>query len=297
MENTSTTNALSRMVRASAATTMTTRSRQNGRFRRCFFPSAGACSPAWASAGAGAWPAWLGGHRRSARQPWSAGGGVPAFLDPGGLAAQIPQVVELGTADPATGHGLDLIDRGAVHREGALDAHAVAHLADGERLPQAAALAPDHNTLEHLDPGAVAFLDPHVHLNGVTGAELRDVVADLGLLKLGDRGMHGGNFLSQSVLAGCAHDAPPGCKPSCQGTPRRSQRPNGQRSSVCHTFAVNRKASLNEHRPVARIQPVASREPPDQVRPPFRGPPQRLVPLPLRYRRLIPGQQHGRNLI
>jgi hypothetical protein len=57
---------------------------------------------------------------------------------------------------------------------------------------------------------------------------------------------------------------------------------------VCHTFAVNRKASLNEHRSIARIQPIAGREPPDQVWPPFRGPPQRLVPLPPRNGRVIP---------
>src|SRR6185437_8835824 len=143
-----------------------------------FFSSAGACSAAWASAAAGSWPSWFSWGPGAPGGSWS---GTPS--EPG----------RLGTEDPATGHGLDLLDRGAVHREGALDAHAVAHLADGERLPQAAALAADHNTLEHLDPGAVAFLDPDVHLDGVTGAELRDVVADLGLLKLGDRGMHGGN--------------------------------------------------------------------------------------------------------
>src|SRR5262249_13899382 len=78
----------------------------------------------------------------------SARGVVPPLLDPGRLAAQVAHVVELGAADPATGDDLDLVDRRAVHREGALHAHAVADLAHGEGLPEAAALAPDHEALE-----------------------------------------------------------------------------------------------------------------------------------------------------
>src|SRR6202034_2742815 len=101
------------------------------------------------------------------------GGGLPALLDPGGLAAQVAQVVQLGAADATTGDGLDLVDRRAVQRERALDADAVAHLAHGEGLPQAAALAPDHDTLEDLDAGAVALRHLDVHLKGVTGSGVR----------------------------------------------------------------------------------------------------------------------------
>src|SRR5207302_10682194 len=97
----------------------------------------------------------------------SAAGLVAALLDAGCLAAQVPQVVQLGTAHPAPGDGLDLVDRRAVHREGPLDAHAVADLADGERLPGPAALAPDHHALEHLDPRAVPLGDPDVNLERV----------------------------------------------------------------------------------------------------------------------------------
>ena len=39
------------------------------------------------------------------------------------------------------------------------------------------AVTTDHNTLEHLHTSAVTFDDLHVHLDGVAGAERRDVVA------------------------------------------------------------------------------------------------------------------------
>src|SRR5579862_7113444 len=175
----------------------------------------------------------------------SAGGVLPALLDAGGLAAQVAEVVELGAADAATGDRLDPVDRGAVHRERALHADAVAHLADGEGLPQAAALAADHDTLENLDAGAVAFRHLHVHLQGVTGAEIRDVSPELGLLKLGDRGVHDGCFLSPGRNT---RQRASGWKPAlARETPRQGQRPKGQRSSVCHIFGVNRKTNVSEH--------------------------------------------------
>src|ERR1700677_4575834 len=54
------------------------------------------------------------------------GGSIAALLDPGRLTAQVAQVVELGPADTAVRDQLDLVDRGAVHGEGTLDAHAIA---------------------------------------------------------------------------------------------------------------------------------------------------------------------------
>src|SRR4051794_24999348 len=56
-------------------------------------------------------------------------------------------------------------------------ADAEADLADREGLLQAATLAPDHDTLEHLDAGPVTLDDLDVHLDGVTGPEVGDVVA------------------------------------------------------------------------------------------------------------------------
>src|SRR2546428_4130161 len=51
---------------------------------------------------------------------------LAAFPDPGRLATQRAQVVQLGPAHPAPGDDLDLVQGRAVHREGALHAHAVA---------------------------------------------------------------------------------------------------------------------------------------------------------------------------
>src|SRR6516165_11347922 len=126
----------------------------------------------------------------------SAAGLVAALLDPCGLSAQFPEVVQLGPADAAPADRLDLVDRGAVHREGALHADAIADLADREGLPGAAALTPDHHALEYLDPRAVTLGDPDVDLQRIPGPEVRDVRPGLGLLDFGDGGMHDSDFLS-----------------------------------------------------------------------------------------------------
>src|SRR5690348_14249662 len=106
----------------------------------------------------------------------SAGRSVVALLlDLRGLAAQRAQVVQLRAADVAAGHDLDPVNDRGVHGERTLHAHAEADLADGERLADPPAGPPDHDPLEHLDPGTVALDDPHVHLHGVTGAECGDV--------------------------------------------------------------------------------------------------------------------------
>src|ERR1700722_20359919 len=211
MENTCTTNALSRIVSARAATTITTRSRQKDRFRFRGASAGSGDGPAAVCSSACAPESAPGSEVIPGPSPWrsgvSAGRVLPALLDPRGLAAQVTEVVQLGAADLAAGDRLDLVDRRAVHRERALDANAVAHLAHGEGLTQAAALAPDHDTLEDLDAGAVALRHLDVHLEGVTRAEVRDVSPDLGLLKLGDRGVHDG---CSSVLVGMRGSAHPG---------------------------------------------------------------------------------------
>ena len=69
---------------------------------------------------------------------------------------------------------------GRVHREGALDADAEADLADGERLADAIALAPDDDALEDLDARAGALDDLDVDLERVAGTEVRDVGAQRG---------------------------------------------------------------------------------------------------------------------
>src|SRR6187402_1676201 len=102
-------------------------------------------------------------------------GGLALLLDLGLLAAQFAQVVQLGPADIAAGDDLDVVDHRRVHGEGALHADLEADLADREGLAHALTGAADDDALEDLDAGAVAFDDVHVHLDGVTGTEVRNI--------------------------------------------------------------------------------------------------------------------------
>src|SRR5437660_11731543 len=129
------------------------------------------------------------GPRGSCPSGTSAAGLLATLLDARGLAAQVPQVVELGPPHPAAGDRLDLLDRRAVHREGPLDADAIADLPDGEGPAGTAALAPDHHALENLDPRAIALSDPDMDLERVPRPETRDVRPGLGLLDFSDRGV------------------------------------------------------------------------------------------------------------
>ena len=97
----------------------------------------------------------------------------PAALgDPGALADLPAQVVELRAADVAARCDLELLDLRRVEREGPLDADSEGVLADGEGLAGAAALALDHDALEHLGPAAVALDHLEVDPHAVAGAEL-----------------------------------------------------------------------------------------------------------------------------
>src|SRR5690606_38960314 len=106
------------------------------------------------------------------------GSAVALLLDLGLLAAQFAQVVELRTTHVTARDDLDVVDRRAVHREGALDAHLEADLAHREGLAHAVSGAAENDALEDLDAGAAAFGDVHVHLDGVTGSEGGDVGAE-----------------------------------------------------------------------------------------------------------------------
>src|SRR3954471_2065775 len=112
--------------------------------------------------------------------PSGDGQGLEAlFLDLRRFSDAITEVVELRPADVAAGDDLDLGEDRRVHREGALDADAEAHLAHGEGLAGAAALAADDRALEDLDPLTGAFDHAHVDLQAVAGSELGNVVAQL----------------------------------------------------------------------------------------------------------------------
>src|SRR4051794_28604526 len=102
--------------------------------------------------------------------------GRALLLDLRGLPAEITQVVQLRPTDIAHAVELDLADDRRVHRERALDADAEAHLADGEGLAHARALAADHDALEDLQALARALDHAHVDLDGVARVEGRHVV-------------------------------------------------------------------------------------------------------------------------
>src|SRR5664279_1349245 len=151
----------------------------------------GTVDPVGASSGtgvpSGSWPgssmsitggAYVTLPRACPRAISATGGRVLALLlDAGLLAAEVAQVVELGAPHITARHDLDLLDDRCVQREGALDADAVAHLADREGLAYTRTLQADDDTLEHLDPGLVALDDSYVDLERVAGSELREVGA------------------------------------------------------------------------------------------------------------------------
>ena len=74
---------------------------------------------------------------------------------------------------------LDADDLRRVHGERALHADSEADLADGERLAVARAVAADDDALEDLDALAAALDDLVADLDGITDAEVRQIVAEL----------------------------------------------------------------------------------------------------------------------
>ena len=69
-----------------------------------------------------------------------------------------------------------------MERERPLHPHPERDLPDRERLADPSARTTDHDALEDLDTLAIALDDADVDLHGVTRAEIRDVVAQEGLL-------------------------------------------------------------------------------------------------------------------
>ena len=110
---------------------------------------------------------------------------------------KIAKVVELGAPNVAVGDDLDLGDRRCVEREGPLDAHTEAHLADGEGLLDACTLSTDDDALEDLDTLTGALDHAHVDLERVTWTEIRDVISQrVAVDQFG--GVHGEILMSSS---------------------------------------------------------------------------------------------------
>src|SRR5205085_192642 len=112
------------------------------------------------------------------------------LLDLGGLAAQAPEVVQLGASYITPALDLDVVDDRTVERKGALDTHPEADFPDGEGLLDSRPRASDHHTGEDLDAGPVALDHLHVHLHRVTGSEGGDVVAKRACVEFGDELAH-----------------------------------------------------------------------------------------------------------
>ena len=104
-------------------------------------------------------------------------------LDAGSFAAEVAEIIELGTADIAEHDDFDLGDLGAVNGESTLNADAVRDFANGECFTNATAAATNHGTLVNLDTFFVAFANFCVNANTVTDAEIRAVGLNLGLCK------------------------------------------------------------------------------------------------------------------
>ncbi len=97
---------------------------------------------------------------------------LDSFLEAGGLASELAQIVQLRAAYLPGAHHIDMIDNRRMHGENALHAVAEAHLANRDGLAHSGILAGNHRALERLQTLLVAFSDSYVNANGVAGPKL-----------------------------------------------------------------------------------------------------------------------------
>src|ERR1035438_7349595 len=93
--------------------------------------------------------------------------GLSAFLEASGSSLESAQIIELGAADLACAHHVDVIDDGAAQRKDALDTVAETDLADRNGLAHAGILAGEDGAFKNLNTFLFAFLDLDVNLDGV----------------------------------------------------------------------------------------------------------------------------------
>ena len=94
------------------------------------------------------------------------------LLETGGLALELPQVVELRATHSVALDDIDLLDDRRVQWEDALDALSETHLADGDRLTNARIVAGQQDSLKDLDALFLAFPDLDVNLDLVARLKL-----------------------------------------------------------------------------------------------------------------------------
>src|SRR5262249_50016991 len=119
--------------------------------------------------------------------------------DAGLLPDLLAEVVQLGPAHPAAAQDLDLLDPRRMDGKCPFHADAVRDPPDGERLAQATAAAPDHDSFERLEPVAPALRDLDVHAHGVAGPKGGDCRLDVVALNRGQT-LHDSAPPSQSRL-------------------------------------------------------------------------------------------------
>src|SRR5438105_3926791 len=106
-------------------------------------------------------------------------GRSPSLLDvlqTSGFPLQIAQVVELGPPHFRRAHDVDLVHNFGVDREDTLDALTETHFSYGEAGLRTVALR-DHDTFERLQAFLFAFLDLHLHPDGIARSEAGDICA------------------------------------------------------------------------------------------------------------------------
>src|SRR4029079_10638040 len=164
---------------------------------------------------------------------------VAALGDARGLTGASAQIVELGPADVAAAHDLDLVDDRRIEREDALDALAEADLADGEAGTNALVGAGDAHALERLHAGAVAFDHLDADAERVARAEFGDgLVLGQRVDRFALQGLDQVHFFFSSLSR---RRAPEGG--ACDAPPWRSIR-SGRLSRVSSTARSCRHAAI-----------------------------------------------------
>jgi hypothetical protein len=132
-------------------------------------------------------------------------------LDARGLTLASAQIIELRAPHAAALHNFDRADHRGMQRKHAFDPDAETHAANGERCAGSLSAPADDHALKRLNAFliALAFLQAHVHPDGVPGAKFRDVLTQLRLSDLIQHDAHGNSSLGFVVQtrSGGAGDA------------------------------------------------------------------------------------------
>src|SRR5581483_2408531 len=160
-----------------------------------------------------------------------------------GLTHAVAQVVELGAPHITEGHRLDPGDDRRVHGEGALDSDPEADLADSERLAHTGTLTADDRALEHLDALPIALDDADMDLEGVSGSEVRDVVAEAAAVyEIG--GVHGAAVSSTLPGGPTEYPCSASSRTSSSARPPRASTRSGRSRTVRRRAWARRQAAM-----------------------------------------------------